>query len=1599
MTSNTARNMNSNNQTLISKVSDILRSHGKESLEKDNLEFLAHQIALENDSLEDPAILAHKFISCAENLMNITLKRKIGHHNLAIYNSKEISLTGTEITVIDIVNDDMPFIVDSITQLLNEKEIEIADFFHPVLHVSRNKEGDFLDFNKDSNASKGLPESFVQIHLTKISNHSIIETLKSEIAVILRDIRYATNDWQVMLRKLDGIIADLSSSPAPIDYNTRQESVSFLKWLGLDHFTFLGSRSYRFDNNQVVTIPDSGLGLFRESNYVVLRHDGDMVDSFPELQKLAHLDTPVTILKTNMKATVHRRVHMDQIFIVFYENGQPIGLHSFIGLFTSTAYMTKASSIPLLERKINTILSKTSFRPHSHDSKLLTHILDSYPRDELFQTDVDTLCDIVSGIISLEQRPAIRMFPRHDLFYRFVSCLVYLPRERLNTENRFAIGELLEKSYGGRLSTFSIWFSESSYVRIKYIITVTPSTVLIPDISKIEEKIKNIITDWRDNFVELIQNQDNVQEIPVPSVVRQHANNFSIAYQAYYSPKTAVKDMEILATINQETRIICDIKKSEKIDNSEPLTTFRLFHYQGALALSDCLPIFENLGFRVLTEHPFDLKFDNQKIKLHEFTMRYLGNGDLGDYVHNLSEAFIAIYNGVVENDGFNHLIIESGLSYRQVMVLRACAGYLKQAGLTYSQKKIAECLLTHSQIARLIWELFDVLHNPFITISNRSVQADNLEAQINDALLEVSVLDQDTIIRRYVNLVKAMLRTNFYANKSYVSFKIKSLSLTDLPLPVPYREIWVYSPRVEGVHLRFGKVARGGLRWSDRREDFRTEVLGLVKAQQVKNSVIVPVGAKGGFYAKQLPNLANGRDAWMHEGIEAYKIFISGLLDITDNIINGQIISPENVIRYDEDDPYLVVAADKGTATFSDIANDLSLKHNFWLGDAFASGGSNGYDHKKMGITARGAWEAVKRHFREIGKDIQTQDFTVCGVGDMSGDVFGNGMLLSRKIRLLAAFDHRDIFIDPNPDSEISYQERKRLFDLPRSSWQDYNKNLISLGGGVFSRNAKEITLTPEIQALTGLKVNKVRPNELMQAVLKLNIELLWFGGIGTYIRADNEDNKLVGDKANDSIRILASQVHAKVIGEGANLGITQSARIMMSLNGVMMNTDAVDNSAGVDCSDHEVNIKIALGNEQVAKRMSIEERNKLLESMTDEVANHVLETNYNQTLALSMTNSVAKRRADLHARFMNYLEEHAGLNRQVEILPDNRLILTGRNGYIGLTRPELAVIMAYSKLKLYNDILKSTIPDEPLFDEIVKGYMPSPLRIMDEALNTHKLRREIITTVITNRAVNEGGISFIFRLCERLNISVQHAMRSYIAARRTMNFGALIAQINSLDNKIPYELQNKLYLILRSSLFDQTRCIALRNVEGFDIQGIVNKYYSPFSELIKNINNNLEHNIKTKFNDYLSKHHHENLPASLNEHICGLYFMKNGLDIIDISLEMNINIDKTFMYYFSIIEKLDMDSLRRKATEISLSDIYDQMALSQIISDMDKAAKSLVMKIFSSGHNIEQWFDMQTDKIQKFHATFSDAIAVQQLGLSRLSIITGALRQLSVD
>lgn len=1525
-----------------------------------------------------------------KNSLDFIQQRSFGKLRIRVYAEPE-----QKRTIIELVNDDMPFLVDSVSQFLADREIEILHFFHPVCRIKRDKDGNFVNFSDMEGKFDGLSESIMQIHISMVASAEVANELQEKLTEIMEDVRKSTGDWQVMMRRLDQIISDFTSTPVPVEQSHLTEVTGFLRWLGNNHFTFLGFREYRYDNNKVLKqVDDFGLGLFRDSEYYVLRQDDEYVDVVDELNHIGLNGNPVTILKSNRKTNVHRFAHMDQIFITIYEHGEAVGQYCFIGLFTSTAYSARLKNIPLLNQKANEIIQRSGFRHSGHDGKTLLHVLDTYPRDEFFQTELDELYEIVMGIVKLEMRPTTKLFCRYDRFGRFVSAMVYLPRERLNMDARRKIGEYLADAFNGRLSTFSLWFSESNHVRIKYIIAVPSSSFNErPDLTEMETEIKRITSNWRESVREAAYKTD----LSV-TAVSKYIDAFPASYYSSHSAEDAVRDIGFLEEVKSKGDIVSHIIPNPHKENE---INFRLFSPTGAIPLSDCLPIFENLGLRVVSENPHNITTGHFSCFIHEFFAENTLSSELNIETVNglLADAFSSIYHGRSENDNFNKLTLAASLPVRSVAVLRAFSLYLKQTGISYSQQLIAECLIKHTVVAVKLYEMFDLLHNPAHNLSpeERREKSADLKQDVLSELSKVTNLDEDIIIRRMMNAVRCVLRTNVFCEKDYFSFKFDCNRLRDLPLPKPFREIWVYSTRIEGVHLRFGKVARGGLRWSDRREDFRTEVLGLVKAQQVKNAVIVPVGAKGGFFAKQLPDMnVAGRDAWLTEGIESYKIFISALLDVTDNIISGEIVPPQNVIRHDEDDPYLVVAADKGTATFSDIANGLSLERNFWLGDAFASGGSVGYDHKKMGITAKGAWEAVKRHFREKGKDIQTQEFTVIGVGDMSGDVFGNGMLLSRKIRLLAAFDHRDIFIDPNPsDCEVSFNERERLFNLLRSSWQDYDKKLISKGGGIFSRALKSIELTDEIKLLTGLTEDSVTPQELIKALLKSRTDLLWFGGIGTYIKSSSERDAQVGDKANDAIRITGSEVKALVIGEGANLGVTQKGRVEFALAGGAINTDAVDNSAGVDCSDHEVNIKIALGQVLASGKLSQEERNELLASMTDEVSDLVLKTNYDQTLTLSVTQHGSVERLDLHVRFLAYLEKYADLNRDVENLPDELTIRAGRNGHKGLTRPELCVVMAYAKLYLYKKILESNLPDEEFLGNIVRNYMPTPLANYQDALDNHPLKREIITTVITNRAINEGGVSFAFRLCERLNVGADIAIRAYLVAREIMGLDELLAYLKSLDNKIPTSLQTHFYEILRRALFDQTRRILIENRNEFDMQSMAEKYKGSFQMLLEKTEKSLAVECTSeRFAEFYAPMLHENIPQEIVKKICAFYFFKNGFDIIELAKISQKDIFSMSQLYLTIVGMLGLDELRRKATEIPLADIYDQKALSEIIAQMDHSVFDIVLLVAQSGKTAEEWFETHKEMAQKYFDVLYDAASVSTLGLSRLSIIASSLR-----
>ncbi len=1210
-------------------------------------------LLFENAASEDIAAFPNDaLVAIARDAHDQLLLRKPETEVVSIQQSK----ARPEGLSVQVINDNMPFLFDSVVSELQKAGADIALVLHPVLSITRDKKGALEGLkahHKKSPQARAIRESVIHIEIDAFADPDAKDALEKNLHLMLKDVRMAVRDWKSMLLRLEETILNYKTNPPPLPTDEINEAVAFLQWLVDQNFTFLGMRNYSFSGGPkrgtLKRNNDGGLGILRDPHVHVLRRGRELVTMTPEIREFFMAPEPLIITKANVKSRVHRSTYMDYVGVkTFDDNGKLSGELRIVGLFTSTAYTRSVKQIPMLRTKVEMLLENSEFDKDSHAGKALLNVAESYPRDELFQVDLDTLSEFADKIRQLDERPRLRVLSRLDKFDRFVSVLVYVPRDRYNSTVRTRIGDYLKTVYQGRLSAYYPAFPEGNMARVHFIIGRSEGETPKLDQAELEAQISDIVRTWDDGLSAALGS----------SSAGIYEGAFPVAYQDAFSGAQAVDDIRRLDAMGEGEDI--SISFGRHADMPDDRVSLKVYAAGQALPLSKRVPLLENMGFAALNERTYQITpTDNPSVFLYDMTLQAnSGAVDISALGTKLTDCFLAIWQGRAENDGYNALILNGGLAWRDIALLRAVSRYLRQAGIPFSQDYMWSTLNRYSAIAS---ELVTLFHARFDPVNADPATEEACFDRFVTALDDVVSLDDDRILRRFANVIKSSVRTNFYQVDEdgqpgrVISLKIDSRQVEELPAPRPFREIFVYSPDVEGVHLRFGKVARGGLRWSDRAQDFRTEVLGLVKAQQVKNAVIVPVGSKGGFYPKQLPDPAAGREAWFEAGRDAYKIFISSLLDITDNLDGDKVVPPKNVLRLEPDDPYLVVAADKGTATFSDTANGISEEHDFWLGDAFASGGSVGYDHKKMGITARGGWEAVKRHFRELNRDIQTEPFTACGVGDMSGDVFGNGMLLSKATKLVAAFDHRDIFIDPDPDPASTWEERKRLFDMGRSSWQDYNTKLISKGGGVFSRSAKSIPLSAPIKKLLGLSADKAAPNDILTAILKLDTDLLWFGGIGTYIRATTETDADAGDKANDAIRITAPEVRAKSIGEGANLGVTQRARIEYDRCGGRVNTDAIDNSAGVNSSDMEVNIKIALGAAVRSEKIDLKKRNRFLASMTDEVADLVLRNNYFQTLSLSLTEREGMDDFGFQARLMDQLEARGLLDRVVELLPDD--------------------------------------------------------------------------------------------------------------------------------------------------------------------------------------------------------------------------------------------------------------------------------------------------------------------------------------------------------
>jgi len=1506
-------------------------------------------------------------------------------------------------SVLVAINDDMPFLFDSLIGELNAQGARLRAIFHPILKQETGTISVIVAMLDP------LPEE---------KRHALIDGARAMFA----QVRVAVRDWKAMGAKLLDAVTGLKKHPPRIDAKELSENLAFLEWLGDNNFTFLGCRDYHYTQGadaRLEPIQNSGLGVLADTGAKVVQR-GSLT---PQITAFLMQPEPLIITKSNERSLVHRRVHMDYVGVkIFDDAGKLIGERRFVGLFTSSAYSKRPSDIPLLRLKIENVKARAGLVPNSHDGKALTHILDTYPRDELFQISEDELFTTALGILRLGERPKVRVFVRFDRFDRFVSALVYVPRDRYDTTAREKIHAILAQTFNGRMSASTPTIDESALARVYYIVGRNEGPRPHVDVHTLEGKIRDAIRTWEDGFSDALAAKHGDTE--AARIEHAREAHFSPGYTGMFTPVDGVRDLEeVEALAAKPNGLKLQARAYRKADDAHGTLRLKLYLLGEVMPLSMTLPIFENLGMKVIAEDAFSVSFKDDSGKTHDadildFEMERADQGaaSLEDIKAPLEDAFRAAVSGDAESDGFNKLVLCAGLAWRDVTILRAVTKYLRQAAINFSQDYIEHALARNPDIARLLVELFHINNDPAES-EKREARARLVQTKIDKALNDVPSLDDDRIIRRLRNVIANVLRTNFYqrgtdgAFPAVLAMKLNSQKIDELPAPRPLVEISIYSPQVEGVHLRFGKVARGGIRWSDRREDFRTEVLGLVKAQQVKNAVIVPVGAKGGFYPKQMP--VNGtRDETQAAGIAAYKLFINGLLDVTDNLHpDGSVVPPPDCMRHDEDDPYLVVAADKGTATFSDIANGIAEGRGFWLGDAFASGGSHGYDHKKMGITARGAWEAVKRHFREMGRDIQSEPFTCIGVGDMSGDVFGNGMLLSKCTRLVAAFDHRHIFIDPEPDIAASWAERKRMFDLPRSSWDDYNKQLISKGGGIFPRTLKEIALSPEMKALTGLDSDKATPQELMKALLKAPIDLLWFGGIGTYIKAAAQTNLEVGDRANDAIRVNGTDLRAKVVGEGANLGCTQLGRIEYAVGGGRINTDAIDNSAGVDTSDHEVNLKILLSSPVRKGEMTPEARDGLLTSMTDDVAAHVLADNYDQTLALSVAQARANKDLDAHGRFMRELEARGKLDRAVEFLPDDTQIRVRAQNDKGLTRPELAVLLAYSKLDLKDELLASTLPDDPHFGFELASYFPAVLaeKFRGE-MESHRLRREIITDVLANRMVNLAGPVFVSRMKEMTGAPGAEIARTYVVAEGAFGLSKLKEHVDALDGKVDAAVQTAMYTEI-AELLRRLGLWFIANVPPeADFAATIALYRAGLEKLKGRFEVLISEYEKRDTIDRIAELEKAGVPHDLADEIGALPLFGTAPEIAQIANSKNLSVDLVAGAYFTIGAEVGIDKLRGLSRRIVGLEHWDRLAIRRLNDDLFSAQRSLTNDALSLlGKNdaqgtredgaavAKQWVKAHEGALSRAKAFLGALEGAGELSIAKLTLANSQIRELA--
>jgi glutamate dehydrogenase len=1508
-------------------------------------------------------------------------------------------------TVVDIVSDDMPFVVDSVTMELNRQGYSINLVIHPVMGVRRDDEGQLVEVLEPGGDEPDVSiESILHAEVTHEDDPEQRDRLRSEVERVLSDVTAAVRDWGAMRERTQALIDEFQEHPPPIDHAEIEEGEELLRWLANDHFTFLGYREYDLTERDgemgLQVVDDSGLGILRKAP------DRSFTKLGPKALELARSPHLLVVTKANSRATVHRPAYLDYIGVRRYEDGEVVGERRFLGLFTHYAYRESPLQIPMLRGKVKRVLDRAGFAPQSHDAKALMEILEAYPRDSLFQIETDNLFEITMGILSLGERQRLRLFVREDPLDRFVACLVCLPRDRFNTQNRERIGRILTEEFHGTHVDWALHLSESVLVRIHYIVHCREGIPRDYDVSDIERRLVRAVRAWTDDLRVALSEELGAEK--AQSVYRRYDAAFPPGYRDAHPARTAVSDIARLEELRRSGGPIIHLyRASDEEDAADPSAVrCKLFSTED-VALSDVLPIFEHMGAKVVDEHPHEIRArDSEPVWLYDFGLRV--QADDVERIRDLfQETFLWVWRGEIENDGLNGLVLAASLSGRRISVLRAIARYLRQASIPYSDAYMVRTLLGHPDVAAMLVELFCARFDPD---EHDEETSDTLKERIEQAIDAVESLDEDRILRSFLSVLLAILRTNFFRpGRTALSFKVDPTRIPLLPLPRPRFEIFVFSPRVEGVHLRGGKVARGGIRWSDRPEDFRTEILGLMKAQMVKNALIVPVGSKGGFVVKR-PPAEGGREALQNEAVECYKVFLAGLLDLTDNIVEGKVRPPEHVVRYDDDDAYLVVAADKGTASFSDIANEVSADYGFWLGDAFASGGSRGYDHKVIGITARGAWESVKRHFRELGIDIQSTDFTAVGIGDMAGDVFGNGLLLSRHIKLLAAFNHTHIFLDPDPDPEASYEERERLFKLGRSTWSDYSSDAMSEGGGVYSRSAKSIDISEQVKTALAIEEESLAPADLIAAMLRAPVDLLFNGGIGTYVKATSESHEDVGDKANDALRVDGREVRSRVVGEGGNLGFTQLGRVEYASSGGpegdggRINTDAIDNAGGVALSDHEVNIKILLGQLISAGELSRQERNDLLAEMTDAVAHHVLYSNYTQTQSLSLALAQAASMVDVHARLLHYLEQVAGLDRELEFLPSDEEVADRKAAHQGFLSPELAVLMAYCKIHLYSELVESDLPDDPYLGHDLERYFPAPLpERYSEQMHDHRLRREIIATVVANQLVDRGGTTFAFRVGEEVGASAALLARGYAVAREVFDMRSFWEQVEGLDNKVDAQVQLEMLLDGRRLVERATRWLARGHPRTIEIEETTRRFQDGARLLERSLPDLLDDNDRETFDSRVAHFQEAGVPRELAVRVASMPALRSVLDIVEVSETTDRPLEAVVEAYFALGSRFVLTWLRDRIIELPRANRWQVLARAALRDDLYSLHRALAQEVLEDAGDeaspddaIEAWRERNEAAVERVTRMLSDIRASRTYDMTTLPVALRELRNL---